>query len=108
MGSQPNASEMLVDMALRQMQKESGIIHFIHARRYGQLDSAGIDFIIFFGKGICIPLQVKSRQSCVNRHIKKHPHIEAVLVARAGEDLREVKERLEKLVSEFIARLRPA
>ena len=108
MGNQPNASERLVEMALRQMQKEGSIIHFIHARRHEQLDSAGIDFIIFFGRGLCISLQVKSRHSGVGKHEKKYPHIEAVIVVKIGEELEEVKKRLGKLVNKYIARLRPA
>lgn len=93
----PSKSEQFVDKALKELQEQGRILTYMRANRHKQLDTDGIDFLIFFRNGWSIPLQVKSRTSQIDDHFAKHPQVRAVLVSRSDGSVQAAKKKLLKL-----------
>lgn len=102
MDKRGHESERLVEEALIELKNEEFIEGYKHARVNGELDTAGIDFLIFLKGGAAIPLQVKGNYKQVSKHKTKYPHISAVFVVGNRRSVQNIKKRLKTLISKTI------
>ena len=86
--------------------KEKNLItEWRKARDNGELDSDGVDFIIYLQSGLAIPFQLKytgknvqrRRNRLVKHHLALHPHIKFIFVM-TKKDLVHSKENTQKLL----------
>lgn len=89
-------AEKLVGLALQELKEEDGrIIHFLNVDHNCNVDTDGIDKLIFLAGGLCLPLQVKKKNGEVTHHRKCHPHVKAVIVVKSKrhgqDDVKQIK-----------------
>ena len=77
-------AEKVVGLALQELEEEDGrIIHFLNVDHNCNVDRDGIDKLIFLAGGLCLPLQVKKKNSELTHHRRRHPHVKAVIVVKS-------------------------
>ena len=75
------SNEDRVEVALGLLQEEEEIVDYIRSRPSGELDSRGIDFLIYPEADWMIPLQVKSSVAGAEDHRSKFgPNIPCIVV----------------------------
>jgi len=89
-------AEKVVGLALQELKKEDGrITHFLNVDHNCNVDRDGTDKLIFLAGGLCLPLQVKKKNSEVTHHRKCHSHVKAIIVVKSKrygqDDIRQFK-----------------
>ena len=79
-----DASEEAVEEALKELFQEGKIRGYIRALKGREIDSHGIDLIVFLKEELSLmfPIQVKSSTKGLAKHLNKHPLIRTVIVVR--------------------------
>lgn len=76
-----DAAEEAIAEALQALLKEKRIRGYTRAQKGRELDSLGIDFLIFLiEEVVALPIQVKSSFRNLGKHASKHPLVPKVLV----------------------------
>lgn len=103
--SQIPETELLFRETLEELKKENKISGFIHAKKNGDIDSNGIDFLVFLIGGLSVTVQIKSLSAKIEEHLRKHPLVQLVIIAQCSKnnaDRERIRKELEK---EFIERV---
>jgi len=109
-------NENLEEEALQSLREKGHIFHYFRAEKGGDLDSIGIDFLIWLKTGRILALQVKSSERGRQEHLFEYgylvPHCivvepsDSVLdlvektLAELGLDIRPLEEVLEEIIRE--------
>lgn len=100
---QINYAEVAVARVLKKFIQQGLIERYLWAKKHGELDVDGTDFLIYLKKeiynGLSLSLQVKFNTNgddnyLVQEHLSKHPHIPFVIILRANDLPRKNQEQL--------------
>lgn len=103
---QGEEAEFRISLALDQLKEKQFIYGYIRAKKNGELDACGIDFLIKLFGGLALILQVKSSHSSVRRHHYKYPHIPCIVIEPRHKRIRSIERRIMALVRNKILMLR--
>lgn len=80
-------AEEIVFEAAQQLKTDLPIRDVIRASKGGEIDSLGIDILVFLKGGFILPIQVKSSQMAAEKHLYKHPLITGIIVMYGVDEL---------------------
>lgn len=75
-------SEDIVEQALKELLDEKKITYYLKSKPNFQLDTNGVDFIIFLKGGMALPLQVKRSDIEIPYHFKRYPFVSACITVK--------------------------
>lgn len=108
---QINHAEAAIARVLKQFLKQDLIKRYLWARKNGELDADGVDFLIYLKKeiysGLSLSLQVKFNTNgddnyLVQEHLSKHSHIPFVIILRTNDLPRKNQEQLYQKLFDLI------
>ena len=95
---QGEEAELRINLALGGLLKKKIITGFMRAKKHGELDINGIDFLIKLSHGFAMLLQVKSSKSSLKRHHSRYPNIPCVVVEPRHTDIRSIERRIKAII----------
>lgn len=100
---QINHAEAAIARVLKQFLKQGLIKRYLWAKKHGELDTDGADFLIYLKKeiysGLSLSLQVKFNTNgndnyLTQEHLDKHPHIIFIIILKPNDLPRKNQEQL--------------
>ncbi|OGY65244.1 MAG: hypothetical protein A3A04_02150 [Candidatus Harrisonbacteria bacterium RIFCSPLOWO2_01_FULL_40_28] len=94
MDDQGQEAESKVERALFFLKEHKFISRYINAKKNGELDNEGIDYLIILKTGMACLLQVKSSRSSLSRHKKKYPDTPYIIVEPRDCSIKLIEKRI--------------
>ena len=99
---QGEEAELKVELALGSLKKKGFVLDFIRAKKHGELDISGIDFLIRLFGGMALLLQVKSSKRPARRHYSRYPDISCIIVEPRQSDIGGIERRVRAIMRKKI------